>query len=253
MANVRLIARLDIKGPDLIKGVQLEGWRKVGRPAEFARRYYEEGADELLYMDVVASLYNRNNLTDIVAETAREIFIPLCVGGGVRSVEDADKLLRAGADKVAVNTAATKRPELISELSRRFGSQAVVLSIEAKGAGPGRWEARTDNGREATGLDVVAWARRGAELGAGEILVTAVDRDGTFRGLDLDLVAAVSAAVTIPVIAGGGFGAPEHLAEAVLKAGADAVAIARALHHQRTTLAQVRVRGLAQGLNLRRL
>jgi cyclase len=252
MANVRLIARLDIKGPNLIKGVQLEGLRVMGSPGEFARGYYEAGADELLYMDTVASLYGRNNLTEIVAQAARDVFIPMTVGGGVRSVDDVKMLLRAGADKVAINTAAVRRPELISEVARRFGTQCMVLSIEAKRA-PGHWEAYTDNGREHTGLDVVGWARRGVELGAGEILLTSVDREGTGKGFDVDLVAAVCRSVNVPVIASGGMGNAQHLVSVVRNGGADAVAMAKVLHYKTFTLRQVRDEALRAGLHVRHI
>src|SRR4051794_2997384 len=174
--SVRLIARLDIKGPNLIKGIHLEGLRVIGDPQLHARRYYEQGADELIYMDIVASLYGRNSLHDIVRRAVHDVFVPLTVGGGLRSAEDVRDMLRAGADKVAINTAAVKRPELIRESARKFGSQCMVLSIEAKRVGEERWEAYTDNGRERTGLDVVEWAKRGVELGAGEVLVTSVDQ-----------------------------------------------------------------------------
>jgi len=238
--NIRLIARLDIKGPNLIKGIHLEGLRVVGDPQDFARRYYEAGADELVYMDIVASLYGRNSLTDIIKRAAQDIFIPMTVGGGVRSVDDAKMLLRAGADKVAVNTAATLRPELITEISRRFGSQCMVLSIEAKRVGENKWEAYADNGRERTGLDVLEWAIRGCELGAGEILLTSVDQEGTRKGFDVDLVKAVAGAVPIPVIASGGMGSPEHLVRVVQEGKADAVAMADVIHYNRFSLAQIR-------------
>jgi imidazole glycerol-phosphate synthase subunit HisF len=238
--NVRLIARLDIKGPNLIKGVHLEGLRVVGDPQAFARRYYEQGADELIYMDIVASLYGRSNLMEIVRRTAHYLFVPLTVGGGVRSVDDVRDLLRAGADKVAINTAAVRRPELIGEISRRFGSQCMVLSIEAKRCGPGKWEVYTDCGREKSGVDVIEWARRGVALGAGEVLVTSIDQEGTRKGFDVELTRAISSAVTVPVIASGGYGAPEHLEAAVKGGGADAVAFADSLHYDRATFADLR-------------
>ena len=253
MPNIRLIARLDIKGPNLIKGVQLEGLRVMGDPEEFATRYYHQGADELIYMDVVASLYGRNNLTEIVRHSAQNIFIPLTVGGGVRSTDDVNALLRAGADKVAINTAAIKRPGLIQEVARRFGSQCMVLSIEAKKVSEGKWEAYTDNGREPSGLDVVEWAMRGCELGAGEIMLTSVDQEGTRRGFDCDLVRSVATAVPIPVIASGGMGTTEHMVE-VFKAGcADAVAMADILHYKRMELPEIRAAGLDVGLHVRHL
>jgi cyclase len=242
---------LDIKGPKLIKGIHLEGLRVIGDPQEFARRYYEEGADELLYVDVVASLYGRNSLHDFVRATARNVFVPLTVTGGVRSTDDVRKILRAGADKVGINTAATKRPELICEVARKFGTQCMVLSIEAKRVGSGAWEAYVDNGRERTGLDVVEWAQRGVALGAGEILLTSVDREGTREGYDCELVAAVSSVVGVPVIASGGMGTPAHVVEAVTTGRADAVAIADALHYKRMTMPEIKRASAAAGLDVR--
>jgi imidazole glycerol-phosphate synthase subunit HisF len=253
MPNVRLIARLDIKGPNLIKGVQLEGLRVIGDPAIFARAYYEAGADELIYMDTVASLYGRNNLVDIVSHAAKDVFIPMTVGGGVRSIEDVSILLRAGADKVAINTAAVRRPDLIAEVAERFGSQCMVLSIEAKRTSAGRWEAYTDNGREHTDRDAIEWARQGVERGAGEVLLTSVDREGTGKGFDIDLVRAISEAVRVPVIASGGMGRPEHLVEVVRDGGADAVAMAKVLHYKTFTLKQLREVALRQGLHVRQI
>lgn len=249
--KTRLIPRLDIKGANLIKGIHLEGLRVIGDPQMFARRYYEHGADELLYVDVVASLYGRNSLHDIVRRATQDVFIPLTVTGGLRSVDDVRDVLRAGADKVGINTAATKRPELIREIARKFGSQCMVLSIEAKQLGPGRWEAYTDNGREKTGLDVVEWAQRGVELGAGEILLTSVDREGTREGFDLALTAAVAQAVPVPVITSGGMGCAGDLAMAVRTGGADAVAMADILHYGRSTLADLRQTARNAGIDVR--
>ena len=251
MNNLRIIPRLDIKGPNLIKGIQMEGLRIVGDPQEFAIRYYEAGADELVYMDIVASLYGRNNLSDIIRRAADRVFIPITVGGGIRSVDDARHILRSGADKVAINTAAIARPELITEVSRHFGSQAMVVSIEAKQVGPGKWEAYTDNGRERTGLDVLEWARRGVELGAGEILLTSVDREGTRKGFDIELVCQVSAAVPVPVIASGGMGSLDHFIEVATTGGADAVSMADVLHYNRLPLTAIREAGLHAGLPVR--
>ena len=251
MGNTRLLARLDIKAPNLIKTINLEGVRVVGDPRVYAARYYADGVDEIVYLDAVASLYGRNNLTEIVERTAADIFIPITVGGGIRSVDDARALLRSGADKVAINTAATLRPELVTEVARRFGSQCMVLSIQAKAIGEGRWEAYRDGGREHTGLDVVEWARRGQELGAGEILLTSVDREGTRRGFDADLIRAVSESVTIPVIASGGMGNFEHLVEAVEDGRADAVAMAHVLHYEKMTISGIRKQALARNLNVR--
>lgn len=252
MRPIRLIARLDIKAPNLIKGIQLEGLRVMGDPNTFARRYYDAIADELLYLDIVASLYNRNSLTDIVESATHDIFIPVTVGGGVRTLDDARKLLHSGADKVAINTAAINNPALISQVAQRFGRQATVLSIEAKRSGDGRWEAYTDNGRERTGLDVIEWAKRGAEMGAGELLITSVDREGTRKGFDVALVKAVTDVVSIPVIASGGLGEPAHLVEVVREGGADAVAVADALHYGRYDLKTLRQAALEAGLTVRR-
>lgn len=251
MGDLRLIARLDIKGPNLIKGIHLEGLRVIGDPQEHARRYYEQGADELLYMDIVASLYGRNSLTEIIRRAAQDVFVPLTVGGGIRSVEDAADALRAGADKVAVNTAAVASPHLITDLATRFGSQAVVVSIEAKQSGQG-WEAYTDNGREHTRRDVVEWAAEAASLGAGEILLTSVDREGTRKGFDTALIRAVTEAVSVPVIASGGMGTTAHLEEAA-RCGSAAIAMADVLHHNRLDLAAIRADALERGLPVRSL
>jgi cyclase len=228
--NVRVIPRLDIKGPNLVKGIHLEGLRVLGKPQFFARKYYEEGADELLFMDVVASLYGRNSLLDIIQRTADEIFVPLAVGGGLRSLEDIRAVLRAGADKATLNTAAIGRPELIREAARRFGSSTIVVSIEAIRRPDGTYEAYTDNGREKTGLDAVAWAVRAAELGAGELIVTSIDREGTGKGYDLELTRRIAAAVPVPVIACGGAGSPDDVAD-VLGTGAAAASVASVLHY----------------------
>ncbi|MEO6407259.1 MAG: imidazole glycerol phosphate synthase cyclase subunit [Burkholderiaceae bacterium] len=252
MRNTRLIARLDVKGPNLIKGVHLEGLRVIGSPNEHALRYYEQGADELIYMDCVASLYGRNSLGDIVKSAAQDVFIPMTVGGGIRSVDDATHLLRCGADKVAVNTAAVANPQLITDIARRFGSQCMVLSVEAKRIAPGRWEAFTENGREDTGLDVIEWVRRGVAMGAGEILLTSVDQEGTRKGFDIALVRAVTAEVAVPVIASGGMGVPAHAVDAVRIGAADAVAMADILHYGRATVADIRRSARDAGILVRR-
>ena len=251
MRNTRIIARLDIKGPNLIKGIHLEGLRVIGSPGEHALKYYLQGIDELIYMDCVASLYGRNHLGDIVRSAAQDIFVPMTVGGGIRSVEDATQILRSGADKVAVNTAAVANPQLITDISRRFGSQCMVLSIEAKQVGPNRWEVFTDNGRERSGLDVVEWVKRGVTMGAGEILLTSVDREGTRKGFDIALVKAVTAEVSVPVIASGGMGKPEDLLEVVQEGGADAVAMADILHYNRADVGQIRALAEGAGLSVR--
>lgn len=244
--KIRLIARLDVKDENLVKGIQLEGLRKLGDPNAFARKYYEQGIDELLYIDIVASLYNRNNLSDIVRRTVDDVYIPVCVGGGLRSVEDVRAILSMGADKVAINTAAIKRPELISEVAAAFGSQCMVLSIQAKRSRnwAGGWEAYYDNGRAHSGYDVVEWAKRGVALGAGEILLTSVDCEGLQRGMDLELIEAVTRAVDVPVICGGGVGCCDNIVDAV-HAGADAVACAAVLHYDKETVPELK-EGLRQ-------
>jgi cyclase len=250
VAGVRIIARLDIKGPNLIKGIHLEGLRVIGDPQTRARQYYEQGADELFYVDVVASLYGRNSLHAIVRHAAQNIFVPLTVGGGIRSVEDVFSVLRVGADKVSINTAAVLRPKLITEVARKFGSQCMVLSIEAKWQGS-HWEAYTENGRERTGLDVVEWARQGVAFGAGEILLTSVDREGTRKGFDIDLIRAVSDVVSVPVIASGGLGRPDHLVDAVQNGHADAIAVADILHYDRATIQDLKDESMAAGIQVR--
>jgi imidazole glycerol-phosphate synthase subunit HisF len=230
--TIRVIPRLDIKGPNLVKGIHLEGLRVLGKPERFARYYYERGADELLYMDVVASLYGRNSLLEIVEKTSREIFIPLTVGGGLRKIDDIRAVLRAGADKVSLNTAAIQRPELIREASQMFGSSTILISIEAIRRPDGTYEAYTDNGRERTGIDAYEWAQRAVELGAGELMVTSIDREGTGAGYDCELTSKIAAAVPVPVIACGGAGSVEHVTEVVRHGRADAVSMASILHYE---------------------
>jgi len=231
MIHIRVIPRLDIKGDNLVKGIHFEGLRVLGKPEHFARHYYENGADELIYMDAVASLYGRNSLLHIVERTSKEIFIPLCVGGGLRSLDDIRAVLRAGADKVSINTHAVKNPQFIQEAARAFGSSTILVSIEAIKKPDGSYEAYTDFGREHSKLDAVAWAIRAAELGAGELMVTAIDREGTGKGFDLELTQRIAAAVGIPVIAAGGAGKLEHYAQVVTEGNADAVCSAAMLHY----------------------
>ena len=214
----------------MVKGIQLEGLRILGKPEVFARHYYEQGADELLYMDIVASLYGRNSLLDIISKTSKEIFIPLTVGGGLRTIEDISDALNAGADKVALNTAVINEPELIRKASRRFGSSTIVVSIEAKKINDS-YEAYTDNGREKTGRDAIKWATEAVELGAGEIMITSIDREGTGKGFDLFLTKAISESVPVPVIACGGAGKTEHVYEVINKAKSNAASIASLVHY----------------------
>jgi cyclase len=222
---------LDIKGPNLVKGIHLEGLRVLGKPERFARYYYENGADELFYMDTVASLYGRNSLSDIIEKTAREIFIPLTVGGGLRTIEDIRAVLKAKADKIAINTAAVARPELIREAAHRFGSSTIVVSIDAIRHPDGSYEAFTDFGRQKTGVNVFEWAVKAVELGAGEIMITSIDREGTGKGFDVELIKKIAATVPVPVIACGGAGDIAHVTDVVREAQVEAVALASMLHY----------------------
>jgi cyclase len=234
----RIIARLDIKGNHVVKGIHFEGLRKVGIPQELAEKYAESGAEELLYIDQVASLYGRNQLENLLERTTERVFIPVTVGGGITSVADVQRMLNAGADKVAVNTAAIRRPDLINEISGRYGNLCLVISIEAKRTRDG-WEAYTDCGRERSGFSAIDWAFQAASRGAGEILITSIDQDGTMKGMDYELISKIGPHVDIPVVACGGIGSANHARQAV-QSGADAVALASALHYNRITFEGLR-------------
>ena len=240
MQNTRVIARLDIKGPNLIKGIHLEGLRVLGDPHDFAKKYYAEGIDEILYIDIVASLYGRSKLTEIVKNTAKDVFVPLTVGGGIRSVEDVRDLLSAGADKVAISTAAVENPDLIRDVSRIFGSQCMVLSLEAKKQSDYIGEVYTNSGRDRTNLNAIDWAQQAERLGAGEILLTSIDAEGTRKGFDLDLIKAITDKVNIPVIASGGMGSSQDLIDAVNIGGVKAVAMADILHYGRDSILNIK-------------
>ena len=231
MKYVRIIPRLDIKGPNLVKGIHLEGLRVLGKPEDFAKLYYEQGADELIYQDTVASLYQRNSLTDIITKTAKNIFIPITVGGGLRTLDDINKVLRAGADKVAINTAAIKDPDFITKASKTFGSSTIVVAIEAIKESDNTYLAYTDNGREYTGIDAIFWVKEAEDRGAGEILLTSIDQEGTGSGFDQDLIQKVSNIVSIPIVAHGGAGNVTHISDVIADSGADAIAIASMLHY----------------------
>jgi len=231
MQNIRIIPRLDIKGPNLVKGIHLEGLRVLGRPEDFARYYYENGADELIYQDVVASLYERNSLHEIISKTAKDILIPLTVGGGLRTLEDIRLVLRAGADKVSLNTATIKNPKFIKEAANKFGSSTIVIAIEAIKQSDGRYLAYIDNGREETGVEVIQWAQQIEELGAGEIMITSVDREGTAEGFDIDLIKCISNVVNIPIIAHGGASTMNNIIDAIQIGNASALAIASIFHY----------------------
>ncbi|MBI07081.1 MAG: imidazole glycerol phosphate synthase subunit HisF [Rhodospirillaceae bacterium] len=233
---VRIIARIDIKGPNVIKGIHLEGLKVVGQPGAMVRKYYEQGADEIIYMDVVASLYGRNSILSVVEEAAAELFVPMTVGGAIRSVEDIVAALRSGADKVAINTAALQRPDFLTEAAEAFGRQCVVLSVEAKRRDAGKWEALTDNGREQTGVDVLDWVAEAEARGIGEILVTSVDMEGTEKGFDIELVKAVRDRVSVPIIACGGAGEGAHVQMLLEESRCDAVCCASLFHYDRLPL-----------------
>lgn len=229
---IRIIPRLDIKGPNLVKGIHLEGLRVLGKPEDFARFYYQLGADELIYQDIVASLYERNSLTDIISKTAKELFIPLTVGGGIRNLNDINKVLRAGADKVSINTAALKNPKFIEEAAKEFGSSTIVIAIETIKDRSGKYFAYYDNGREFSGVDIFDWVKRVYDLGAGEIMITSVDKDGTGEGFDIELISKIVSLVEIPVIAHGGAGKKEHILELLNACDVSGVVLASILHYK---------------------
>jgi cyclase len=249
----RIIPCLDVTDGRVVKGVQFQKLRDAGDPVELAARYDAAGADELVFLDITASSDGRDTMVDVVRETARQVFIPLTVGGGVRTPEDAYRLLRAGADKVSLNSAAVRRPEIIAECSRRFGNQCVVLAIDARRRPEGGWEVYVRGGRDATSLDVVKWARRGVDLGAGEILLTSMDADGTQDGYDIELTAAVAAAVPVPVIASGGAGTLDHLAAVLTTGRAQAVLAASIFHYGQYTIDEAKGFLHDRGLPVRRL
>jgi imidazole glycerol-phosphate synthase subunit HisF len=238
--SVRVIPCLDVDAGRVVKGVNFVGLRDAGDPVELAARYDAEGADELVFLDITASSDARDTMVDVARRTAENVFIPFTVGGGVRSVEDARQLLRAGAEKVSVNTAAIDRPELVAELATEFGAQCVVVAIDARRRASGGFEVFTHGGRTPAGLDAIEWARRAANLGAGEILLTSMDRDGTKAGFDVELTRAVAEAVNVPIIASGGVGTLAHLVDGVLEGGADAVLAASIFHFGEHTIAEAK-------------
>ncbi len=253
MLAKRIIPCLDVTAGRVVKGIHFVNLRDAGDPVELADRYNQQGADELVFLDITASSDNRDTMADVVARTARRVFIPLTVGGGIRSVADARKLLLAGADKVSVNTAAVMRPELITELSEEFGAQATVLAIDAKRAGAGAWHVYVRGGRDDTGIDAIEWAARGEALGAGEILLTSMDTDGVQDGFDCELTRTVSRATHIPVIASGGAGKPEHFTRVLTEGEADAALAASIFHYGTYTVADLKRRLAAHGVPVRRM
>jgi imidazole glycerol-phosphate synthase subunit HisF len=232
MNKVRIIARIDVKNEFAIKGIHLEGLRKVGNPNEMARNYYNDGIDEIVFMDAVAAYYDRNSLSELIQEACADVFIPITVGGGIRTIDDIKNALKSGADKVAINTRAVKEPAFINQASKIFGSQCIVSSIEAKSIKGGKWEVYTDNGREPTGKDVIEWAKHVEELGAGEIMLTSIDQEGTKKGFDVNLYQSVVRSVSIPVIASGGMGKSDDAVKLIKHANVDAIAIASVLHYK---------------------
>ena len=251
MQTVRVIPCLDVDGGRVVKGVRFVDIVDAGDPVELAARYDAEGADELVFLDITASADGRRTMVDVAARTAEAVFIPFTVGGGIRRPDDARALLRAGADKVSVNTAAVMRPDLVAELADEFGSQCVVLAIDARRRPGGGWEVHTHGGRRATGLDALAWATRGTELGAGEILLTSMDRDGTYDGFDVALTRSVADAVPVPVIASGGVGTLDHLVEGAVDGHADAVLAASIFHRREHTVAEAKAHMASAGVRVR--
>lgn len=247
----RVIPCLDVTGGRVVKGVEFVNLRDAGDPVEMAAVYNREGADELVFLDITASSDSRGTMVDVVQRTADQVFIPLTVGGGIRTVEDIRALLSAGADKISINTAALSRPELITEGADMFGTQCITVAIDARQVEPGRWEVFTHGGRRSTGIDTVEWAARAAELGAGEILLTSMDRDGTLAGYDLPLLEEVSAAVNVPVIASGGAGTLGHFAEALEPGRADAVLAASLFHFGTLRVAEVKEYLAERGIPVR--
>ena len=231
MNKKRIIARIDVKNEHVIKGIHLEGLRKVGNPNEMAKKYYNEGIDEIIFMDAVAAYYDRNSLTEIINRACENVFVPITVGGGIRKIKDIQIALNAGADKIAINTQAVKDSSFLTRASEIFGSQCIVSSIDAKKISDNKWEVYVDNGREPTGMDVVEWAEKVKILGAGEIMLTSIDKEGTKRGFDIELYNAISKVVTIPIICCGGAGKKEHIADVISNKGVDAVALASILHY----------------------
>lgn len=251
MEHVRIIPRLDIKGPNVVKGVHAEGLHVVGSPRELAQAYYKGGADELVYLDIVASLYQRSFDFELLSSVANSIFIPLTVGGGIRSLNDITNALHAGADKVAVNTYSISHPEFLAEAVKKFGAQCIVAFIEAKRTTVGSWEAYTDGGREKTGIDVLEWVKKVTEMGVGEILISSIDQDGTRKGYDHALIKAVMGATTVPVIAHGGAGSTESVLEAIQECGVPAVSCSTVLHYNDYSIAELKSYLQQQGISVR--
>jgi len=242
MKKIRIIPRMDIKSPNVVKGIHLEGIRAVGDPASLSLKYYEEGADELIYIDVVASLYGRNYAAEVIEQVSNEIFIPLTVGGGIRTVDDISSILKCGADKVAINTGFIKNPDFVNQAAEQFGSQCIVGCLEVKRQKAGNWQAFYNSGREVSRKDAVEWSLELVERGVGELMITSIDQDGTCEGFDLEVTARIASLVSVPVIASGGAGKVEHIRSAIENGFADAVAIAHLFHYEKSSIKNVKAK-----------
>lgn len=251
MLKKRVAARIDIKNEFVIKGIHLEGLRKVGNPNDLAKFYYDEGVDEIFFMDAVAAYYDRNSLEEIISKAAKNVFVPITVGGGIRTINDITKALASGADKVAINTQAVRTPEIMDEASRIFGSQCIVASIQAKKIAHDKWEVCVDNGREATGLDVIQWARKLEQLGAGEIMITSIDQEGTKKGYDTALCNRIANTIHLPIIASGGAGSPQDISHLCINADVSAVAVASILHYNLSSINAIKCDLRSKGFNVR--
>ena len=252
MHKIRIIARVDVKNEFVIKGVHLEGLRKVGNPNEMALNYYKNGIDEIIFMDAVAAYYDRNSLSELLQKACANIFVPITVGGGIRTIDDINIALKSGADKIAINTKAVQDPEFITQSSSLFGSQCIVSSIEAKTVGKNQWEVYTDNGREPTGIDVIEWSKRVEKLGAGEIMLTSIDKEGTKKGFDINLYQSVTNIVSIPIIASGGMGKSEDAVSLIKGANVDGIATASVLHYEIESIQEIKNKMLKNHINVRR-
>lgn len=252
MKNVRVIARLDIKNDHVIKGIHLEGLRKVGKPNDLALKYYDQGADEIIFMDAVAAYYDRNSLDHIIKYASSNIFVPITVGGGIRTIDDISRALNSGADKVAINTKAVRDPRFIESAARKFGSQCIVLSVETKCTAANSWEVYIDNGREPTGIDAIEWVSGAESLGAGEIMVTSIDREGTKRGFDLSMNNVMSSVTDLPLIISGGAGKLEHIDSQLDFGGVDALAFASILHYGIASIGQIKEQMISRNIKVRK-
>jgi len=251
MSKKRIIARIDVKNEFVIKGIHLEGLRKVGKPNEFAKKYYESGIDEIIFMDAVAAYYDRNSLSHIIEKACSDVFVPITVGGGIRNIENIQTALNSGADKVAINTQSVKDPSFITQASKVFGSQCIVSSVDAKCIGNRKWEVYVDNGREPTGINVIEWVKELELLGAGEIMLTSIDQEGTKKGFDLELNKAVNETVSIPVIASGGAGKASDITKLMIESNVDAAAVASLLHYDLSTISEVKSYLYAEKIKVR--